>query len=355
MGRAGRVRLGVLAALLGVCVLFGATASAKLSQTITFTSIPPSDAVVGGTYEVSASASSQEPVALELKEHETLPHGACRFGAPATAGDEQRLSSRGRLEPPGGEGMSPQIVYFVGAGTCTITARIGVPRKGENHAAYGEYENAPEVEQSFAVAKNLQERVRFSSMPPSHAKVGGSYNPSLKSSVGIFVSFFAATPSVCSIMGGVEHPRVEFYEAGTCTLIASQADNESAALVAPEATQSFQVRNLVTASRKPKAVYGWLTGQIIFIGGPGCRSPCKPDPGWVNVATLRGMLAAVKHTPGGHPFRIRLPKGVYEVWTGKAGEAPEPEGFGDCGVAKKVEIHPGQQTEVTMDLGCGIP
>ena len=251
--------------------------------------------------------------------------------------------------------MSPQTVYFVGAGTCTITARIAVPRKGENQAAYGEYEKAPEVDQSFTVARNPQERVRFSSTPPSHAKVGGIYNPSLKSSIGIFVSFFAATPSVCAIREGVEHPRVEFYEAGTCTLIASQADNQSAALAAPEATQSFQVRNLVTAPRKPKAIYGWLTGQIVFIGGPGCIGACKLRAGWVNVATLGGIFAAVKHTPGGHPFEIRLPKGVYEVWTGKPGEAPEPEGFGDCGVAKKVEIHPGQQTEITMELGCGIP
>jgi hypothetical protein len=340
-----------LVAVLGVCVLFGASASAKLSQTITFASVPPSDAVVGGTYEVSASASSQEPVALEVKEPETQKHSACRFGAPATAGSEQHLSSRGRQEPRGVEGLSPQSVYFVGAGTCTITA-IGVARGG---AAYAEYENAPEVEQTFTVAKNPGEHVRFSSTPPSHAKVGGSYNPALTSSAGIFVSFFAATPSVCSIREDVEHPRVEFYEAGICRLIASQADNQSAALVAPEATQSFRVRNLVTTARKPKAVYGWLTGQITFVGGPGCGGPCKPDAGWVNVATLGGTFEAVKHTPGGHPFRIRLPKGVYEVWTGKPGEAPAPEGFGECGVAKKVEIHPARQTEITMDLGCGIP
>lgn len=351
MGRRIGVRLGVLAALIGVSALFVTGASAKLPQTITFTSVAPSDAVVGGTYKVSASASSQEPVELELTGQETLSHSACRFGAPATAGAEQHLSSRGRLEPPGGSGDSPQTLYFVGAGTCTVRAQIGEPRQGEDHAAYAEYEDAPVVEQSFSVAKDPQERVTFSSTPPRHAKVGGSYSPSLDSSAGIFVSFFAATPSICSIREDVEHPRVEFYEAGICTLIASQATSESAALEAPEAMQSFPIKRLVTVPSKPKSVDGWLTGQIIFVGGPYVAHR-TPEMGWVNVSTVGGVFEAVKHTPGGHPFRIRLAKGIYEVWTGGPEVVPPQEG---CGKATKVEIHPGQQTEVTIDVGCLIP
>ena len=234
--------LGALAVVLGPSLLLCASASAKMPQTITFTSTLPGGAVAGGSYEVSARSSAPVPVGL-------LAEGACSAEAPK-AGEEQSLSKNGGLgELPPPEGVrSPITVHFVRAGTCSIRAEtLHPPMTPEEQAVYNEYEpvqsgpGAPE--QHFAVAKDPSERVTFTSTAPSNAIVGGSYDPHAISSEALLVSFFSLTPSVCqNIRPEVFANReIKLDAPGVCTIVASQADTESEAAEAPEAKQSFTV------------------------------------------------------------------------------------------------------------------
>jgi hypothetical protein len=60
---------------------------------------------------------------------------------------------------------------------------------------------------------------------------------------------------------------------------------------------------------------------------------------------------SLTHVPSGQDFKIRVPKGVYKVFTGPP-KATSPEV--DCS-GEEVAIRPGRQTDVTLDTGCGIP
>ena len=74
--------MAALAAVLGTTLLFCASASAKLAQTITFTSTTPSGAVAGGSYTVSATDTSGM-VLLSAD-------GACSLSKPL-ANEKERL------------------------------------------------------------------------------------------------------------------------------------------------------------------------------------------------------------------------------------------------------------------------
>jgi hypothetical protein len=88
--------------------------AAKLTQGITFSSTPPANAMVGGPqYTVAAEASSQLAVSFSI---DPSSSSVCT--------------------------ISGATVSFVGSGTCTIDA---------NQAGDGEYEAAPQVQQSFQV------------------------------------------------------------------------------------------------------------------------------------------------------------------------------------------------------------
>jgi hypothetical protein len=91
-------------------------AAADPPQAITFTSTPPTNPAVGGTYTVSATGGgSGNPVTFSIDASSTS--GACS--------------------------ISGATLSFVGAGTCVIDA---------NQAAGGSYSAAPQVQQSFSVA-----------------------------------------------------------------------------------------------------------------------------------------------------------------------------------------------------------
>jgi hypothetical protein len=86
-------------------------------QTITFTTVPPSPALVGGTYLVAAEASSLEPVTLS-----SLTPATCTLDATATE----------------------TTVTFVSSGTCTIAA---------DQAGTADFLPAPRVTQSITVTR----------------------------------------------------------------------------------------------------------------------------------------------------------------------------------------------------------
>src|ERR1700726_3661986 len=158
----------------------------KGNQTITFTSTAPAGAKVGGpTYTVTATASSGLTVTFTI---DASASAVCS--------------------------ISGSTVSFTGAGTCVIDA---------NQAGNANYNAAPQVQQSFAVAKGDQ-TITFTSTAPGGAKVGGpTYTVTATASSGLPVTFTidASASAVCSISGST----VSFIGTGTCVIDANQAGN----------------------------------------------------------------------------------------------------------------------------------
>ena len=223
-------RAGSLGAALATSLLFCASASATTPQTITFTTSPPSPATAGNAYTVSATSSSGLPVALKAG-------GVCSVNPPR-ANVELRLggvAAPNRAAPNKYPVASQMTVYFLSAGTCTIDA-----------VSFGtaEYGNAEQV-QRFTVAKDPSERITFLSSAPRGFVVGRSYDPVVRSSAGVGVSFSAVPRSVCGVVVGARSSTVRFVGAGTCTIdVRQQGSSESQV---PEARQSFSVGQDVTS------------------------------------------------------------------------------------------------------------
>jgi hypothetical protein len=91
--------------------------------------------------------------------------------------------------------IAGSTVSFLTVGTCVIDA---------NQAGNGNYNAAPQAQQSFAVGKGDQ-TITFTSTAPAGAKVGGPmYNVTATASSGLTPVTFtidAAAASVCSIAG----------------------------------------------------------------------------------------------------------------------------------------------------------
>ena len=90
--------------------------------------------------------------------------------------------------------------------------------------------------QDFSVATDPTEHVHFVTSPPSRARLGGSYDPSVGSTASVELSFFSATPSVCDF--DRKEP-LRFFLAGTCAIDVRQSGSSKDE--APEARQSFTV------------------------------------------------------------------------------------------------------------------
>jgi hypothetical protein len=171
----------------------------KGSQTIIFTSTPPSDAAVGGpTYTVTATGGASGNAVTFTSKASTV----CA--------------------------VSLGVVSFVKPGTCTIYA---------NQAGNADYASAPRLGQTFVVGKGSQ-TITFTSTPPADAAVGGPpYTVTATGGAsGNAVAFSSATPRVCTISHGV----VTFVRAGICTITARQ-DGNADYTAAPPAIQSFTV------------------------------------------------------------------------------------------------------------------
>src|SRR5262249_13935465 len=138
-------------------------AVAKGDQTITFTSTAPAGAKVGGpTYNVTATASSGLSVTFTID-------------SSATSGCS----------------ISGSTGSFIAGSRGAIDA---------NQAGTANYSAAPQVQQSFTVAK-ADQTISFTSAPPSPGKVGNTYGVTATATSGLAVTFTidASATSVCSI------------------------------------------------------------------------------------------------------------------------------------------------------------
>ena len=203
---------------------------AKASQSIAFTSTPPSPAVLGGSYKPAATGGASGN-AVVFSVDSSSDAGVCS--------------------------ISSGTVSFSGAGTCVLDA---------DQAGDADYEAAAEQQQSFTVAKASQS-IAFTSTPPSPAVLGGSYKPAATGGASgnavVFSVDSSSDAGVCSISSGT----VSFSGAGTCVLDADQAgdaDYEAAA----EQQQSFAVvksrnRSVVGAITRIRRVMRRILGVWI--------------------------------------------------------------------------------------------
>jgi hypothetical protein len=148
----------------------------QASQTITFTSTPPSNATVGASYTVTAT------------------------GGPS--GNAITFSTTSACT------MSGSTVSFVGVGTCVVDA---------NQAGDADYLAAPQAQQTISVGRAPQ-TIAFTSSPPADATVGSTYTLTATGGPsGNAVTF--TTSSVCTVSGST----VRFIKVGKCVIDARQA------------------------------------------------------------------------------------------------------------------------------------
>ena len=197
------------------------------SQTISFTSIAPTGAVVGGpTYTPMATGGASGNAVI--------------FSIDASATSVCSITSG--------------VVSFTAVGSCVIDA---------NQAGNAEFSPAPQVQQTVPVGKGAQTIV-FTSAAPTGAVVGGpTYTPMASGGASgnpVVLSIDASATSVCaiSITSGV----VSFTAVGSCVIDANQAGNADFS-PAPQVQQKFAVvrgaQTIVFTSAAP-------TGALV--GGP---------------------------------------------------------------------------------------
>lgn len=180
---------------------FSVTPPPPAAQTISFTSTAPGAAVYGGPgYTVAATASSGLPVAFSI--------------APGSA-EVCRIAG--------------SSVTFVGVGACAIRA---------NQAGNSSYAAAPQVQQSFTVARAPQ-TITITSAPGEATKRHREpYTIAATSSSGLGVTFSVAPASEknCSINGS----EIKFKKQGDCVVSANQGGNANY-LPAPQVQQTIAV------------------------------------------------------------------------------------------------------------------
>ena len=310
-------------------------------QSITFASVPPANAILGGTYAVDAVASSGLPVTLSVDAESFgvcdisgttvsfLGRGTCTVVAdqdgngfyraaptvtqafdvhrklqtitfattpPASAAVGGAAYAVGATASsglavvfsadPGSAGVctvSGTTVTAVGAGTCVVDAE----QFGDST-----YQAAPQVQQSFAVGSATPSRsvqsISFTSAAPAGAVAGGTYAASASASSGLAVTI-AADPfsaGVCTVSGAT----VTFVAAGTCTIDASQG-GDAAYLPAPQAQQSFVVGRAAQAlsfsSAPPSAVVGG-SATVLAQSTSGLAVSLSADAASAGVCTVSG-------------------------------------------------------------------
>ena len=200
-------------------------------QRITFTSTPPSPAVVGGTYTPTAKGgASGNPVIFSV---DPSAKGSCAI-------------SGGRAS-------------FVAVGTCVIDA---------NQAGNASHEAATQVQQSFELDPGTQ-TITFTSTPPKSAVVGSTYTPTATGGGSGNPVTFSVDPSAngsCSISGAT----VTFVAVGTCVIDANQAGNANYE-AATQVQQSFDpdsvAQSITFTSTPPKPAVIEGTYPVTASGG----------------------------------------------------------------------------------------
>jgi hypothetical protein len=203
-------------------------------QAVSFTSVPPSPAEYGGDYTPSATGGpSGNPVVFSI----------------------DAFSAAGECS------ISSGSVSFTGVGTCVIDA---------NQAGDGDYDAAPQVQQSFTIGPAPQ-AITFTTTPPASAAVGGIYKPAASGGASgnpvLFSIDASSGAGVCSISSGT----VSLTGVGKCVVNANQAaDSDYSA--APQVQESFEVAPRMYTLTVARSGSGEVSSSP---GGISCGSACS--------------------------------------------------------------------------------
>ena len=314
------------------------------SQTVSFTSTAPTNAVVGGAaYVPTATATSALPVTITV---DALAASVCsidssgnvtyqaagtcvldanQVGDPNVlpAGQAQQsfvvnlqnqtvafTSTAPTNEVVGGPAYVPAAsatsnlapVITVDAASvniCSINGgsvnfqHAGICVLDVNQAGNFEFSAATQAQQSITVSPATQ-TVSFTSTVPTNAVVGGAvYVPTAAASSGLTtaITVDASSASVCSINGG----SVSFQAAGTCILDVNQAGNADYQ-AATQAQQSFVVNqapvfvlNAPSLTASSGQTYGYL---FVALGSPSpTYSLAVGAPVWLSINASTGALS----------------------------------------------------------------
>ena len=178
-------------------------AVSRASQTISFTSTPPSGATVGGTYAVAATASSGLAVG---------------FSSPPRARAVCTISG--------------STVSFTASGTCTVERRPGRQRELQPGAA------GAAVASPSPSASRAPQTITFTSAVPGNFHKNDTYAVSAVASSGLPVTFTVdpSSSGYCSISGHV----VTGIAKGSCKIWAYQLGNSQ--YYPALASQTFTVK-----------------------------------------------------------------------------------------------------------------
>ncbi|HEY5629004.1 MAG TPA: hypothetical protein VIR16_05790, partial [Candidatus Limnocylindrales bacterium] len=196
-------------------------ALAGTSQTITWTSVAPANAAVGGApYMPTATATSGLPVVFTI---DPASAGACSISA--------------------GE------VTFQHVGTCTVDA---------NQSGDSAWDPAPQDPQAFAVAQGTQ-TVSITSSAPASPVVGGTYPVTASATSGLTPSITIDTSAaaVCSVAGAL----VTFDHVGTCVVDANQSGDTDWAAAA-------QNQQSIVVGQAAQSISFTSTPSSPTVGGP---------------------------------------------------------------------------------------
>ncbi|HSN01373.1 MAG TPA: hypothetical protein VLS52_10235 [Rudaea sp.] len=203
------------------------TVNVLASQSISFTSAAPANAVYNGpAYTVTAAASSGLPVTLTID---------------ASAAAVCSLSGTG----------SGASVTFTGVGTCVIDA---------NQAGDSSYAAAAQAQQSFAVGQATQTITLGA--PTSIYQGLGPATVTATASSGLPVTLTTSTPTVCSVSGSGPTFTVTLLAPGTCTLDAAQAGDANF----QPATATASILVIATPTPTPMLGSAQLLALVLLLG-----------------------------------------------------------------------------------------
>ena len=233
----------------------------KAAQAITFTSTAPADAVVGGTYDLTATGgASGKPVTFSI---DPASSDVCS--------------------------VDGSTVTFAHAGDCVVDA---------DQAGDSDYRAATQSQQTVAVGKAAQ-AIAFSSTVPTGAVLGDTYDVTATGGASgspVGFSIDAASSDVCSVDGST----VTFLHAGDCVVDADQ-DGTADYTAAPQSQQTVTVVKTdqaitFTSAAPTDAVVGATYDVVASGGASGNAVSFSVDPASSDVCSVDGSTVTFAHT-----------------------------------------------------------
>ncbi|HEY4095932.1 MAG TPA: right-handed parallel beta-helix repeat-containing protein, partial [Baekduia sp.] len=170
---------------------------ARGAQTITFTSDAPTDAAVGGTYDLTATGGAS--------------------GKPVTFSIDQASDTDTCM-------ITDATVSFTGPGSCVIDA---------DQADNDSYDAAGQQQQSFDIARGAQ-TITFTSSAPTTATVGGTYDLTATGGASDKPVTFSIDPASDTDACTITDSTVSFTGPGSCVIDADQLGDATYAAAAQE-------------------------------------------------------------------------------------------------------------------------